>query len=181
MAITPAKLGDYNFDELYSQYYRKLIAFIRYRYKFSKEVTEDIVQDTFAIAYEKREQFEQRSHPKAWIWSIARHRALNYLRWLQVRGHKISYDEGFHGIDEVVNAHNIGPDSVSKNRAELSTMLKQIKQPKPRQIFELYYIQGKSYKEIAKELGMEEQTVRQNSFRAKKELIALYAPERLEN
>lgn len=45
-----------------------------------KEVAKDLVQDTFLIAWEQREKFEGRSHPKSWLTGILKNKISDHFR-----------------------------------------------------------------------------------------------------
>lgn len=45
-----------------------------------KEVAEDLVQNTFLAAVEQHKSFEQRSHPKTWLFAILKNKIASYYR-----------------------------------------------------------------------------------------------------
>lgn len=45
-----------------------------------KEVAKDLVQDTFVAAWEQREKFEGRSHPKTWLMGILKNKISDHFR-----------------------------------------------------------------------------------------------------
>lgn len=46
----------------------------------SKEVAEDLVQETFLAAYKSLDKFEGKSSPKSWLTSILNHKIIDYYR-----------------------------------------------------------------------------------------------------
>jgi RNA polymerase sigma-70 factor (ECF subfamily) len=58
-------------DELYSWAFFKTS---------SKEVAEDLVQDTFLAAFHKIDSFEGKSQPKTWLFSILNNKVIDYYR-----------------------------------------------------------------------------------------------------
>lgn len=46
----------------------------------SKEIAEDLVQETFMAAYQKIESFEGKSKPKTWLFSILNNKIVDYYR-----------------------------------------------------------------------------------------------------
>lgn len=46
----------------------------------NKAAAEDIVQDTFLAALESYSKFEQKSHPKTWLFSILKNKIADYYR-----------------------------------------------------------------------------------------------------
>jgi RNA polymerase sigma-70 factor (ECF subfamily) len=56
-------------DELYS-----------WAFSSSKEIAEDLVQDTFLAAFHKIDSFEGKSQPKTWLFSILNNKVIDYYR-----------------------------------------------------------------------------------------------------
>lgn len=46
----------------------------------SKEIAEDLVQDTFLAAYKKMESFKGKSKPKTWLFSILNNKIIDHYR-----------------------------------------------------------------------------------------------------
>jgi RNA polymerase sigma-70 factor (ECF subfamily) len=46
----------------------------------SKEIAEDLVQDTFLAAFHKIDSFEGKSQPKTWLFSILNNKVIDYYR-----------------------------------------------------------------------------------------------------
>ncbi|MDP2175460.1 MAG: sigma-70 family RNA polymerase sigma factor [Bacteroidota bacterium] len=46
----------------------------------SKEISEDLVQDTFLAAYNSFEKFQNKSQPKTWLVSILNNKIIDYYR-----------------------------------------------------------------------------------------------------
>lgn len=65
-----AWVNDYT-DQLYSWAYHKTS---------SKEMAEDLVQDTFLSAYKNLETFKNESSPKTWLLSILNHKIIDFYR-----------------------------------------------------------------------------------------------------
>jgi RNA polymerase sigma-70 factor, ECF subfamily len=66
-----------------SKVYKDLLPELKsyvYRLTCDKEVTNDLVQDTFVKVLEKHREFESRSTFKTWIFSIATNLAIDWLR-----------------------------------------------------------------------------------------------------
>lgn len=67
------------FDKLFRSMYPRLVRFVS-RYTRNKAVACDITQDVFVILWEKREELDPGRSVKAYLYTIARNRSLNYLR-----------------------------------------------------------------------------------------------------
>jgi len=63
-------LNDYS-DDLFSWAHYKTS---------SKEIAEDLVQDTFLAAYKKMESFKGKSKPKTWLFSILNNKIIDHYR-----------------------------------------------------------------------------------------------------
>ncbi len=53
-----------------------------------RQVAEDLVQDTFLVAFEKIASFEGRSHPRTWLFGILNNKILEHYRG-RIRARKI--------------------------------------------------------------------------------------------
>lgn len=69
--IEPAAVGALNFDELYAEHFDFVWRSVR-RLGVHPPATDDVVQDTFLIAYRKLCTFEGRSSLRSWLFGIAR-------------------------------------------------------------------------------------------------------------
>ncbi len=67
--------------DLFSAEYRKMISTLRNRFSFSETSDpEDIVSDTFLSAAELWEARGVPENPRAWLYHVARNKAINYLK-----------------------------------------------------------------------------------------------------
>jgi RNA polymerase sigma-70 factor (TIGR02943 family) len=87
-ALVAKWVGDYS-DDLFSWAYHKTS---------SKEVAEDIVQDTFIAALKGIDRFKGDSNPKTWLTSILNNKIIDYYR-KQARSFKTVADN-----DEMTNS-----------------------------------------------------------------------------
>lgn len=70
---------DSDITQVYNDHLPKLKSYL-YRMTCDKEVVNDLSQDTFLKAIEKRSQFNESSSLKTWIFSIATNLAIDWLR-----------------------------------------------------------------------------------------------------
>jgi RNA polymerase sigma-70 factor (ECF subfamily) len=86
-------------DELYSWAFFKTS---------SKEIAEDLVQDTFLAAFHKIDSFEGKSQPKTWLFSILNNKVIDYYR-LSARTTKKNFslteNSGFELSDGLFNSY----------------------------------------------------------------------------
>jgi RNA polymerase sigma-70 factor (ECF subfamily) len=46
----------------------------------SKEIAEDLVQETFIVAFQSFDKFEEKSNPKTWLFGILNHKIADHFR-----------------------------------------------------------------------------------------------------
>ncbi len=72
------KAGLANFDDLYTQNYRRVRSFIS-RLTRNNDITEDLVQETFIAAFQSIEG-SRVQNVYGWICAIAKHKVMDYFR-----------------------------------------------------------------------------------------------------
>lgn len=86
-----------------------------YSWAFSKtkdkELSEDLVQDTFIAALKSFESFENRSQPKTWLISILNNKIIDHFRKEKARTFLISEKNGFAISDSMYNENNFWIDN----------------------------------------------------------------------
>lgn len=157
------------FERLYEVYGPRIF---RFAIRMVKEETkaEEVVNDVMLEVWKSAARFEARSKPSTWILGIARFRALN-----AIRGKKIDTDE----LDDTTPVAD--PSEDAGERLDRAVRKERIKQaldtlsPEHREVVELTFFQGCSYKEIAEIAGCPEGTVKTRMFHAKKKLEPVLA------
>src|SRR5262245_3555036 len=66
-------------ERLFALYEDRLGAFLVQLVR-DRDLAEDLLQDTFASAFRDRDRLASVEHPEAWLFGIARNRALDALR-----------------------------------------------------------------------------------------------------
>lgn len=163
------KAGDKEaFEKIYLLFIKPLFDFINTLLRNDEE-TMNIVQDTFLYIWEKRNSLNFTHGIKGILYTYSKSRAIDFLRKRR-RGEKYSVSP-HHGVsleyahDEVV----IGD--------ELSVAVEMVIDGMPsqrRKVFEMQRIDGKSNREIAKELGLSDATVSVHLKEARKELDKIF-------
>ncbi|TCT25615.1 RNA polymerase sigma (SigX) subunit [Melghiribacillus thermohalophilus] len=67
------------FHELYQKYHQDLFQFLFYMVK-NREIAEDLVQEVYIKVLKSYHSFEGKSSEKTWLFSVARHVAIDYFR-----------------------------------------------------------------------------------------------------
>jgi RNA polymerase sigma-70 factor, ECF subfamily len=152
------------FDQIYKQYWAELYAFARKRVN-SQEDAKDILQDLFVVIWTKRESLNITTSIKSYLYTALRHRIINYYN------SKSTEAEYFDILSKIEHFNDSTDEKVTEN--EIITIIDKSldKMPsKMREIFELSRYKGLSAKEIASQLQLSEQTVRNQISNALKYL-----------
>lgn len=143
-------------EELYEDHHKALIAYGT-RISGSKELTEDLVQETFVKALMNTETIEDLSPSKqrAWLFRTFKNLFFDHCRRVVLENEfeqswQPEYSED-HGIQEIENA-----------------MLLQSINPQDRAIFQLRYFDGYSAKEISQMMNLPPGTIRSKLSRCRK-------------
>lgn len=152
------------FEELYREYgprvFRFAVRMIRDETK-AEEVTNDVMVEIWKSAG----KFQGRSAPSTWIFSIARHRALNAVRRKTLP--MTNLDDAPEPQDE--SEDPLAATDQSTTGDLLRTAIEQLSQ-EHREVIELTFFQGLNYREIATIVECPEGTVKTRMYHAKKQL-----------
>jgi RNA polymerase sigma-70 factor, ECF subfamily len=136
---------------------------------------EDLVSETFIEIWRQAGRFEARSKASTWILGIARYKALSSLR----QRHPDQLDDS---VFELVADPMDDPEtSAQKNKraALLRDCLQQLP-PAQREILDLIYYHEQSVADVARIIGVPENTVKTRAFHARKRVAALMAERGIE-
>lgn len=144
------------FEELYDRYWPEVYSMI-YRRVSDREVTKDIVQDIFINLWLYRDRIIAERSLAPWLNVIARKQAISwYRKQLSTKQREIQYQNS-----EAL----VLPSSAEFEAKELQDLLDREIEKMPvnmKQSFQLSRYENKSIREIAFELCLSEQTVRNN-------------------
>lgn len=157
------------FHSLFTAYYPSLLSFAS-TFISDREISEDIVQETFAKIWENRKSSTKITNLTAYLYQTVRNRCLNHLRAVKVRQEAISVFQEETPVEE--SHHYLREETYRLVFNSLNNL-----PPACREVF-LRTINGFSAKEIAEELSISVETVKkqkQNARRIlKEELGHLY-------
>ena len=136
-------------------------------------LAEDLLSDVFLDVWRKARSFEGRSSVSTWLLAIARHKALSARRRTQAE-RAVELD------DEVASTMAEPADNPElllekKDREDLLRRSLARLSPEHGEVNDLTYYHGKSIKEIAEIVGINEATVKSRTFYARKRLAQLVA------
>ncbi len=153
------------FEKIYKEMKEKLIRYVKGIIR-DRDISEDIVQDTFIKFYENMEKVK---YPHAFLYKVARNRSIDYLRKRKNK-EEVSLDDEKHSL------------YLQKNPVKFYLFKKKLEEEIEnmpeifKEIFILRDINGYSYEEISKILKIPLGTVRSRISRAR-----LYLRERLKD
>ncbi len=147
--------------ELYPRLHRAMSAYLA----GSSVESEDILQETFLKAYRNINTFKNQSSLYTWLYSIARNLAID-----EFRKRKHEKLRSATPVDEFDIAYET--DSTEDKREEIQLLRKAIAELPEllRSIVVMKTIDGMTYPEISEITGVNEQTLKNRMFRARKEL-----------
>ncbi|MDR2564170.1 MAG: RNA polymerase sigma-70 factor [Prevotellaceae bacterium] len=158
------------FRYFFMSYYPKLKAFINH-FVCSEAVAEDLSQDIFEKIWINRESVLELKSFNAYVYRMAKNRAINYLKHKAVEGdYVLSYTSFLQNISV--------EEELDAKELELLIQLTVEKMPEQRRrIFTLSRIEGLKNMEIAEKLQLSKRTVESHLNKALKQIreaIALF-------
>lgn len=146
-------------ENLFRYHYRPLCIFALHYLK-DIDVSEDVVQEAFGLLWEKLSAGEKVVNQKGYLYSIVKNRSLDILRKGGLTGEVISLDGSVDDIEEPTVED-------AEVEARLWTAIDTLPE-KCREIFLMSKRDGLKQEEIAQELGISLQTVKNQVSKALK-------------
>ncbi|MFZ9942384.1 MAG: RNA polymerase sigma factor [Bacteroidia bacterium] len=150
-SIQRIKDGDEKaFHELYRLHRDSFLDWVSFSYSISKEDSKDIYQEAFLILWRNIHEgrlTELSSSIKTYIYSVGKHLAINFIK---KHGRTVT-SEPIELINLSYHPFEMSEDR-EHNRKLIEENLSKLAE-KDRKILELYYMDGKDMKTIAKEMG----------------------------
>lgn len=126
--------------------------------------SEDIVQEALIKVWNKREQWEEIESIEAFSLTVCRHIALDKVKKAENQNQSLREE---HDTPDSSYASNPEEQALQRDRLLLIRRLIDRLPEKQRSCMQLRDFEGKSYKEIAAILGISEEQVKINIFRAR--------------
>ena len=160
------------FNDIIREYGAHLILFIN-GYVRNMDIAEDLMEDTFCELVFHKSRLKKEESFKSYLFSIAKNKAVNYLRKSK-RLTVISIDECHENLPDEVDIEN----KVIKNSdyRELYEAMEKLC-VEYRQVLYLHYFELMTYDTIAKVMNKNKNQIKNLMYRAKKELEALLKTE----
>jgi RNA polymerase sigma-70 factor (family 1) len=134
-------------------------------------LAQEITSDAFTKLWQSRQTLATEGSIKAWLYSTVRNASIDHLR--KVKRLRVSQSglESATTIEQSVLHTIIQTETIDYIIQTIGKL-----PPKCGRIFRLFYLHGKSYNEIAQELNLSPQTVRNQKQRAAKLLRKMILP-----
>ncbi len=155
--ISSFQQGDESaFDCLFLEYSTALIYFAN-RYLADAQAAEDIVQDCFVLLWQRRGRLQHVSLIKSYLYTTVRNQCLKQLEKNRRKQLQVNFPTDEPSFEETL----IASETANQLYQLIDTLT-----PALQKIIRLYYLEGKSNHEIAKELHIEPDTVIRQRLRA---------------
>ena len=133
---------------------------------------EDIVQETMIKIWNRRDQWDEIESIEAFSLTICRNLAVDKMR--KIEGQNQSLDEVANDAPDRSYSSNPEEQAMQQDHIELIRRLIGQLPEKQRSAMQLRDFEGKSYKEIAAIMGISEEQVKVNIFRARQAIRQKY-------
>lgn len=160
------------FTEICEKYYKDVFKYLAFTLK-NEDRANDAIQDTFIVIYKNIKKVYNHENPGGFIFKTAQNIAKNYKKELYKRLIKeINIDDS---IIEIKNSNlNIERAMDSKiNEYEYITDIIDSLSNEDKELYNMYYIEHKSMKEIGNSLGIEYTALRMRYVRLRKKIKKL--------
>ncbi len=162
------------FDEAFSMVFERFkdkVFRLAYSILRDEALAEDLAQEVFVKVWKHLPGYHGGASLSTWIYAISRNTCLTELKKRSARPTvSLHAPELADGIDRIPALRSA--DAESGLEMDIQTLLAQLPE-RYRRVMVLFYLEQKSYEEVAALLGLPVGTVKTFLFRAKKELLRL--------
>ena len=151
------------YQQIFDTFYHSLCLFT-HRFIDDLSVCEDCVQEAFISLWDNREEMASAAHVKSFLYQVSRNNALNHLKHERVKSEYMAK-----GVQELESQVCFINYVIEEEVERILVKTEQELAPKCREIFKLA-MQGKDNEEIARLLGVSENTVKTQKKIAYKKL-----------
>lgn len=148
-----------DFSLVYEAYHQDVYRLL-YFMSGSKEVSEDLLQNTFINVFKKSGQLKDKNKLKSWIFQIARNQYLDYVKSAYV-SKRVEQEE-----------LEVPDRDQTETVIDLTQILKKLS-PEHREVLILTEMEGMTASEVFEITGISESAVKSRLLRARKEIISI--------
>lgn len=156
------------FERLYNTYHHQLFQYLFYLVR-SREVAEELVQEVYIKVLDSFDTFEGKSSEKTWLYSVAKHVAIDWIR-KQTRKKRKAAGKVYEWSEKEfeVKDKNPLPEEIVIQKDEVQQVYKMLERcsQDQKQVILLRYVQSLSISETADILGWTESKVKTTQHRA---------------
>ncbi|MDR3706035.1 MAG: RNA polymerase sigma-70 factor [Paludibacteraceae bacterium] len=146
---------DHFFEEIYSAYFRQL-CYYAYSYVEDKNEAYEIVQNSFLKIWEQKETLQKIVSIKSYLYRTVHNACINYFESRKAQHNYLNdaaYQLKMIEMDDFEDAY-----ANFERQQKLEQSIHELP-TKNREVFNLRYVEQKSYRDIAFSLGISERTV----------------------
>lgn len=144
------------------------------RITLDKAEAEDIVQETMIKVWNRRESWHKIESMEAFCLTICRNLALDKTRKAAYNNTSLDEEDCYNDAPDSSTTANPEERAMQKDRMQVVKDIINRLPEKQRSVMQLRDFEGKSYKEIANIMGISEEQVKINIFRARRTIKKLY-------
>jgi RNA polymerase sigma-70 factor (ECF subfamily) len=161
-AFTALQNGDEKGLAYYFNKYYASLAYFSYNITASETVSEEIVAEGFLKLWNNRTCLQQETHVKHYLFRVVRNDSINYLREKKKNRQR---------ENTLLQLMPLSEEQILEKWVETETyhqlfLAYESLPEKCRHVLEMFYFEGKSVKQIAKELSISTNTVKSQKQRA---------------
>jgi RNA polymerase sigma factor (sigma-70 family) len=167
---------DQAFGELYSRYGRRIVSYV-FGMLGDHGRAEDVAQEVFISALRRMRATERPIAFKPWIYEIARNACIDeFRRTRRAREVPLGTDDESEGPECQLESRTASPDAALERRQQLDDLRGAFRglSESHHKIIVLRELEGLSYTEIGRRLGMSRPVVESTLFRARRRLGTEY-------
>lgn len=159
------------FNKIYDTFHQDLYQFIFYMVK-DKHLTEDLIQEVYIKVLKSYSNFKGESSLKTWLFSIARHVAIDHFRAQERKRKRILEFFDWNERGQKIKDERPLPDEMAVQSEEIKQLYKYLDQctPDQKSVLILRYIQSFSIRETADILNFSTSKVKTTQHRGLKVL-----------
>ena len=174
-------LNSDSFESLFKSHFKDLVGYVC-SYVNDEEVSKDIVHDVFLVVLKNEKNLDASYSLKSYLFTLSKNYALNYLKHLRV----VAMNER-EVVDALQNADE-ELDNYEQRMARLNEKLDELPE-KQREVLMKCFVEGRTYKDVADEMGISVNSVKTHISRGlkflrnelKEEMVMLFLLKREEN
>ncbi len=148
-------------ERLFAQHERRLGQFLVHVVR-DRALAEDLLQETFLAAWRARDDLGEVVNAEAWLFGIARHRALRALRGAQRLRR---------ALERVAASPASGAGEGSEAAVDVLALVHRVLSPEDRALIVLRYVHGFDAPELAEMTGRSPAAIRKRLERARTMLL----------